>query len=138
VPNDPEARALEVRLHIYSRFEGVVYFDELKVEKIGTTGVVDNDNIQKEFQLSNNYPNPFNPSTSISYSVPQSSNVSLVIYNILGKKVRTLLNDSHSAGNYQVIWDGKDDLGNQVSSGMYLYALISGDISIVKKMILLK
>jgi flagellar hook assembly protein FlgD len=62
----------------------------------------------------------------------------LVIYNILGSKIRTLVNNSQTQGNYSVVWNGKDDFGNSVSSGIYLYALKAGDISIVKKMILMK
>jgi hypothetical protein len=138
VPNNPEAKALEVRLHIYARFEGTIYFDELTVEKIGTTGIVDKGELPTTFELATNYPNPFNPSTTINYSVPQTSDVSLVIYNILGKKVRTLINNTLNRGNYNVVWDGKDDNGYMVSSGIYFYSLNAGNISLVKKMILMK
>jgi flagellar hook assembly protein FlgD len=76
--------------------------------------------------------------TTINYSIPQSANVSLVVYNLLGSKVKTLVNNSQAQGEYSVVWNGKDDFGKQVSSGIYFYVLKSTSVSIVKKMILMK
>ncbi len=67
------------------------------------------------------YPNPFNPSTTISYSVPENSSVKLDIYDVAGRKVRSLVDESRSAGYHNVVWNGRDENGSQVSSGMYLY-----------------
>ncbi len=93
------------------------------------------------FELSQNYPNPFNPETSIQYTVSRSHNdiqASLKIYNILGQKVRTLFNEPQKAGSYQVSWDGKDDRGNDVSSGIYFYTFTAGDYRNTRKMAFLK
>jgi len=132
--------AFSVRLHPLGRFQGTVYCDKLEIKKKTTipVGVKNEKGLPVSYELSQNFPNPFNPSTTINYSVPQHSDVSLVVYNILGSKIRTLVNNSQTQGNYSVVWNGKDDFGNSVSSGIYFYALKAGDISIVKKMILMK
>ena len=90
------------------------------------------------FTLKQNYPNPFNPTTTIKYTLPKAFHVELSIYNTLGQKVRTLVKKQQFAGHYQVQWDGRDDKGKPVGSGMYLYRLQSGDYVEIKKMILLK
>ncbi|MFA6307929.1 MAG: PKD domain-containing protein [Patescibacteria group bacterium] len=91
-----------------------------------------------KIELAENYPNPFNPSTTISYSLPTSQHVSLVVYNILGQTVTTLVDGMKEAGEHSVIWDGRNDHGSPVSSGMYFYRLTTTENSIVRKMILLK
>jgi hypothetical protein len=90
------------------------------------------------FSLSQNYPNPFNPQTRISYSLPQDAHVCLSVYNILGQKVKILLDKHQSAGVQTVSWNGTDDKGNQVSSGVYFYKLSAGEFSDMKKMLLVK
>ena len=90
------------------------------------------------FGLSDNYPNPFNPSTQIRYEIPEAGEVSLVVYNVLGQEVRRLVQGQQSAGVYRVMWDGKDALGRPVSSGVYLYRLTSGTFSEARRMLLLK
>ncbi len=132
--------ALETRLHVYSTFVGTVYFDDLDIEKISNTTAVKGaiTNTPHIFDLSNNYPNPFNPSTKIAYSVPKDGMVSLVIYNVLGQRVRTLANGPMSAGQYSITWDGRSDAGSVLSSGVYFYRLQAGEMAIVKKMLLLK
>ncbi|MBL8008930.1 MAG: T9SS type A sorting domain-containing protein, partial [Ignavibacteria bacterium] len=82
--------------------------------------------IPDQFELSQNYPNPFNPSTTISFGIPEPSNVTLMIYNIQGQEVRTVFGNFLDAGYYDAVWDGKDDEGNQVSSGIYIYRLQAG------------
>ena len=89
--------------------------------------------------LLNNYPNPFNPTTSISFSIPEESKVNLSIYNIKGQKVKTLINEVLPAGEHSVVWNGRDSNGKRVSSGIYFYQLISNvNKSNIKKMLLLK
>lgn len=88
--------------------------------------------------LKGNYPNPFNPVTTISYSLIQEENVNLEIFNIKGQKVKTLLNDVQTAGSHKVIWNGTDDYENSVSSGIYFYKMTTPGFSSVKKMILMK
>ena len=73
-----------------------------------------------DFTLNQNYPNPFNINTIISYQLPMKSKVTIVIYNIVGKNIRELLNDIQPPGIHKVIWDGKDQHGNTLSSGIYL------------------
>ena len=140
VPNDTSAKALEVRLHIYANFAGTVYFDDLTVEKLSmATGVSDlNKLVPSTFKVFQNYPNPFNPTTSISYSIPHSTNVKVEIYNILGKKIRTLINAPENAGVHNIVWNGRNDYGSEVSSGTYLYKVTAGNNVQVKKMVLLK
>ena len=86
----------------------------------------------------NHYPNPFNPNTTIHYSILSDGNVELSIYNIKGQKVKQLLSDQLTAGEHSVVWDGKDERGNAVSSGIYLYRLETGNYSSTKKMLLMK
>jgi hypothetical protein len=91
-----------------------------------------------KFALSQNYPNPFNQSTKIEFTLPNSRSVSLNIYDLLGRKVRTLVRENLSAGQKSVFWDGKDNSGNEAVSGVYFYQLRAGDFSESKKLILLK
>jgi choice-of-anchor B domain-containing protein len=91
-----------------------------------------------EFAISPNYPNPFNPTTTINYDVPTSSEVMLVIYNVLGQRVRTLVNGVAEPGRYKAVWDGTNDFGLPVGSGTYLYRFDAGKFIMTEKMILLK
>jgi hypothetical protein len=138
--NKGPINSVEIRLHIYSTFVGTVYFDDVTLTRVaGTTSVEPvADGIPKVYELSNNYPNPFNPSTQIQYAVPRASNVSLVIYNVLGQQVRTLVDAPQNAGRYTVTWDGRDNLGRVVGSGVYFYRMNAGETSLVKKMLMLK
>jgi hypothetical protein len=89
--------------------------------------------------LNQNYPNPFNPTTTISFSMTSESKVNLNIYNIKGQKVKTLINDEMEAGKYSITWNGTDDNGKCVSTGIYFYKLNEGNTTIgVKKCLLLK
>jgi len=85
-----------------------------------------------------NYPNPFNPSTTISFTLPREADVVLDVYNIKGQKVRTLLDGACSGGYHQVVWNGDDSAGRSVGSGVYFYRMVSGGFTEVKKMLLLK
>lgn len=90
------------------------------------------------FGLSQNHPNPFNPETEISYDLPNDACVNLTILNILGQKVKTLVDEFQDAGHKTVHWNGKDEGGNKVSSGTYFYRIQAGDHSQTKKMVLVK
>ncbi len=96
----------------------------------------------KEFAIFQNYPNPFNPTTAIRYQIPYDSKVVVKIYNILGQEVMTLVNKQQSAGYYSLNWNGKNDKGSQVTSGIYIYRIVakSADKTFVKskKMMLIK
>ena len=88
------------------------------------------------FNLAQNFPNPFNPETEIRFSIEKDGAVQLTIYNNLGQKIRTLFNGSYSAGSHSVVWDGRDDVGQQVSSGMYFYRLNAGGKVAIRRMTL--
>jgi len=85
-----------------------------------------------------NYPNPFNPETTIAFSVPKTGPASLKVYNTKGQLVRTLVNDVREAGNHSVVWNGMDEQGNSVSSGLYFYRLSSDGNTVTRKMLLAK
>ena len=91
-----------------------------------------------EFELSQNYPNPFNPGTEIKYTLQKPAQVNLQIYNLLGQKVKTLVNEYQPFGSHHIVWDGKNEQGKKVSSGVYFYRLEVNEISETKRMVLLK
>jgi hypothetical protein len=105
-----------------------------------TTGIEDDHPQLLTFQLAQNYPNPFNPETVIKYSLDNltTEQTTLIIYNALGQVVRRLVDEPQSSGNYEVIWNAHDDLGNPVASGIYYYQLKSALNSSVQKMVLLR
>ena len=90
------------------------------------------------YELNQNYPNPFNLSTTIEYSLPRVTDVSLIIYNILGQVIRKWDYEFQQAGLYSVPWDGRDESGHVVASGVYIYRLQTANYSQSKRMILLK
>lgn len=102
------------------------------------TGIADAGGIPTEFGLAQNYPNPFNPSTVISYQLPMSSVVKLSIHSITGQLVRTLVDGSKPAGTHQVMWDGRNDSGERLPSGVYLYRIEAGDFSAVRRLAMVK
>jgi len=115
------------------------------VLRVVPTGVFEdgNSNLPKDFNLGQNYPNPFNPTTKIQFKVGSWEfgdplHTTLIIYNILGQKVRALVDEELPPGAYQVVWDSKDDRGENVPSGVYFYQLKSGNISEARKMVLMR
>ena len=94
--------------------------------------------VPDEFALHNNYPNPFNPVTTIQYDIPIDAEVLLVVYDILGRHVMTLVNTSQTAGYKSIKWNGTNDQGQTISAGVYLYYLQTIGYSKVRKMVLLK
>ena len=117
--------------------------DSIPIDSI-TTDIADfggsQTEIPAEFKLFGNTPNPFNPETTIRYSVPKDLHVTLKIYNIMGQLVRTLVDDNIRAGEHTVRWDSRDAFGQHVPSGLYFYQLIGnhGEFRATKKMTLLK
>ena len=91
-----------------------------------------------EFAMHQNYPNPFNPVTSIRYDIPSTSNVRISVYSLLGQKVKTLTNSMHQPGFYSAQWNGTNDMGSAVSSGVYICKINAGNYTSIKKMILMK
>jgi len=91
-----------------------------------------------EYGLSQNHPNPFNPETTIEYALSASGQVSVVIYNMVGQVVRTLVDEHQQASKYEVVWDARDELGRPVSGGIYFCRLTAGEFSETRRMVFLK
>ncbi len=98
------------------------------------------EDVTREFSLYDNYPNPFNPETKIRYSIEngKAAPVVLRVYNLLGQTVRTLVDEPKESGNYEVVWDGRNQNGDEVASGVYFYKLEAGDFIQTKKMVLVR
>jgi len=94
--------------------------------------------IPKTFALEQNYPNPFNPETQIQYQLPKDSDVTLRIFNMMGQKVRTLVNETKQAGSYTIKWDGRNNSGQKVATGVYIYLIKAGSFTQSKRMTLIK
>lgn len=109
----------------------------LRIIKEGILDVA-NGQVPTEFTLDQNFPNPFNPSTQIAFSLPKGSQVSLVVYDLLGNKVKTLVNEFKEASKYNVTWDATNDLGEAVPTGTYVYKIVAGNFTATRKMTLLK
>jgi hypothetical protein len=104
-----------------------------------TTGVERVDQtVPKEYSLGQNYPNPFNPETWINFSLPTRQLVTLEVFDLLGKRVVTLVNETKESGNYKLRWDGLSSGGDRLPSGVYVYRLQAGEFSFAKKMVMLK
>ena len=117
-----------------------VYVHELPTSVFDFSTAIGKENqaVVTKFDLAQNYPNPFNPTTTIEYALPKASHVTLTIYNMLGQKVKTLVNGMMQPGKHQVVWNATNEAGAKVSSGIYFYRL-EGDFGVkVRKMILVK
>lgn len=117
----------------------IIYFGSIEQEipRI-TTDIAGVNFAPTGYALEQNYPNPFNPTTTISYQLPVNSDVELLIYNMTGQLVRTLVSTMQTAANHKVVWDGRSDAGQKVPSGMYVYTLRAGRFIAHKKLILMK
>lgn len=109
---------------------------------VGSPSDVDNNDagstLPGSFELQQNYPNPFNPTTTIEFALPTATDVEIWVYNVTGQRVRTLVNRTMPAGYHEIAWDGTNDGGEQVGSGVYFYRIEAGDFVQSKKMMLLK
>ncbi|MBI4534986.1 MAG: T9SS type A sorting domain-containing protein [Ignavibacteriae bacterium] len=117
--------------------------DDLKIYNYAALGIVsgvgeNGSNVPTQFALEQNYPNPFNPTTEIRFALAKATKVSLVVYDVLGRKVKTLINDDLHAGEYRVEWNGTNESGRSVASGAYFYQLESEKFISVRKMMFLK
>jgi hypothetical protein len=132
----------------FVRYDAVLYFPSHNLPVCDTVhvytdvrwieGSTDEESKPTIFAVSQNYPNPFNPVTNFRVALPQASHVKIEVFNILGQKMKTLVDEDMGTGVFVVDWDGKDDRGLEVSSGIYFYRIIAGDFSDIKKMVLLK
>ena len=136
-----------IDLRLYSTEDG----DEMKVEmnldnteygigifSHGSVEVMDMLAVPEEYQLTQNYPNPFNPTTTISFSIPSEGHVQVSVYDITGRLVTNLVDGNLSEGYHDVIWDGTDMFGSNVSAGLYIYSLQAEGVSLTRKMVLMK
>jgi len=112
------------------------YIDDIHYSN--TTDSNDNTIIPIMNKLNSNFPNPFNPTTTISFSLKEAGNVKIEIFNLRGQKVKTLINGLLPAKNHQIVWNGKDDRGKSVSSGIYFYKMKTANYTASRKMILMK
>jgi PKD repeat protein len=94
--------------------------------------------IPVKFMVQQNYPNPFNPTTEIRYGIPQATIVEIVVYNMLGQRIKRLVSEEQEAGYHKVVWDGTNDSGDKVGSGIYFYRIVAGRFNKVNKMIMIK
>lgn len=149
IPDDYKATIINIRNgEVINEDKTSIYLKkgERKEYKVllGTTDYIKekleqfNKNIPKEFSLAQNYPNPFNPSTIIKYSIPEYSHVTLSVYNILGQKIKDIVDGYNKPGNYSVSWNGTDSYGEKVASGIYFYLINTEKFHNSRKMILLK
>jgi hypothetical protein len=140
-----DAKAISVRARSWPLWTGVSYWDDMMVYGIenAPTSVherptVSSTLLPKQFSLEQNFPNPFNPTTNISYSLVNSGAVKLEVFNIVGQLVSTVVDEVQSAGVWTVRWNGTDAAGKHVSSGMYLYRLTTSSFVSTKKMMFIK
>ncbi|MFC1693157.1 Ig-like domain-containing protein [Candidatus Latescibacterota bacterium] len=118
---------------------GVSHFSDIAIApKSAVTTAVEEVEMPGEFSLSQNHPNPFNPETTIIYMLPEALHVKLTIYNVLGQHVRTLVNGMKPVGSYSVVWDGTNDAGEKVTSGVYIYRIEAGNLTKYKKLMMMK
>ena len=139
------ATGISVRARFTSNPTGKAFFDDFSVYKMvladPALGVDDAGEVTvlpTGFKLNQNYPNPFNPTTTINFEIPQTDWINITVYNLLGRKITTLVNGVHEQGSYKVSWNGLDGNHQSVPSGVYIYSLRSNEIQMNKKMLLLR
>ncbi|MBN2356152.1 T9SS type A sorting domain-containing protein, partial [candidate division KSB1 bacterium] len=141
---DPEfADPANLNLQVSSFFASIAVGDDGTVVGDPRWGVITGVQVSEsdqptQFRLYQNYPNPFNPTTTIQYALPGDAQVKLVIFNVLGQKVKTLVDQKQKAGYQTVNWDGRDESGNIVGSGIYLFHIEAGEFATTRKMMMLK
>ena len=118
--------------------DNIIYFDNISFYS-NSVGIDNrNETFPQGFALEQNFPNPFNPVTTLRYDLPENSYVNVTVYDMLGRQVRTLVNTTQDAGFRSVIWNATNDYGKPVSAGIYLYQIQAGEFVQTKKMVLLK
>ena len=118
--------------------EFAIVSDEGEFVFENTSLSIDGEIIPEVFALHQNYPNPFNPTTQIRYDLPEESYVSIAIYDLMGRRIKSLVNTNQAAGYRSVHWNATNDLGQSVSAGMYIYTIQAGEFRQNRKMVLLK
>jgi len=139
IPKDANIAALAFdeqngRLFFSALYEPYVYI----VDSLFAAEEDKNSSVPIDLQLFQNYPNPFNAETWIQYNLQDTKKITIAIYNVFGRKVRTLIKDEQSPGTHRIKWDGRDDQGKEVSSGVYVYQLRTGGKSLTRKLLLVR
>jgi hypothetical protein len=132
-----EGDVLETRIDGERVYPDLVWAGSSSRVQLGRL-TTDSRGLPTSYALEQNYPNPFNPGTMIAFEIMSDGPVSLAIYNVLGQKVRTLAEGQYGVGRYRMEWDGCDDGGNRLSTGIYLYRLTAGETVLTKKMLMMK
>lgn len=140
------ARAQTIKLNVSLKDGSTIAFPIQEIQKITFLNIINTSiedarkikNVVKTFKLFQNYPNPFNPTTNIEYDLPKSGKVEIKIFNLNGQQIRHFVHGSQNAGIHRIVWDSKDEQGNLVASGVYLYQVKFEDSIINKKMMLIK
>jgi methionine-rich copper-binding protein CopC len=134
-----------VEVHFYSKKKDKTQFVEIKRLQVddmilAKNKVLDENggNVIRNFKLKQNFPNPFNLSTLINYSLKEGGLVKLIVYNVSGQQIKVLVNGNQEKGNYTVSWDGIDDSGKKVAGGIYFYQLITANFKETKKMVIVE
>ncbi len=135
---DGDGRNEVVMTNRYADVQGQIFIAVIESTEMAV-GVEDAEEIPDSYTLHQNYPNPFNPTTTIRFEIPVAAAVSVSVYNIMGQRVRTLVaGQLKEAGTHSVVWDGRDQSGQKVASGTYVYSLEYGNTRVAKSMVLLK
>ncbi len=130
---------IRVGFHCVSNQTYMLMIDDIKINNVGGTVELENQlNMPEKTVLRGNYPNPFNPTTSISFDLQKNADVTIDVYNVLGQRVSRVVKANFNAGRHSVVWNGNDESGQSVASGVYFYRMTSGDYSQTKKMMLMK
>ena len=131
-------------MNVYNKDGTAISFDIQEIQKLTFSDVTNIEDAKmlgtaiKSFTLLQNYPNPFNPTTSIQYSIPKSGNVQVRVFNINGQQIRTITDQFQESGIHQAKWDSKNDTGQRVSSGVYIYQIKFNNAFLSKKLMLIK
>ena len=135
---NPEFSSQNTSVSMSYRINESVPVENINVVITNSNLGIDNTLTPKMFALHQNYPNPFNPNTQIKYDLPEAKMVTVTIYDVTGCNIRTLMNMNKTAGYHSIRWDAKNDIGEGVAAGMYIYTVQAGDFRATKKMVLLK
>ncbi|MDY0151520.1 MAG: choice-of-anchor J domain-containing protein [Candidatus Cloacimonas sp.] len=134
-----DGQSIYIAIRNVSNDKFIFFVDDFSLHSVGgSVGIEDGLAPVAVTELKGNYPNPFNPETTIRYSMKDNSPVNIEIYNLKGQKVKTLVNETKAAGDYSVVWKGLDDNNRAVSSGVYFFKMSAGKYSSTKKMIMMK
>ncbi|MDZ7369127.1 MAG: S8 family serine peptidase [candidate division KSB1 bacterium] len=133
-----EVKGLAAKPTTFASLGHIYDFTQTGSQSLSRSGNREQENAPRRSVLFENYPDPFNPATTIKYQIAEASHVTLKIYNVIGQEIRTLVDNVKEAGSHETRWDGKDYVGHTVPSGIYLYRMQAGEFTEVKKMVMVR